>query len=258
MSVQELVIKYVSVQTEDNTFVLLEQEPPDVDVNYLTKLGLIKALYGMTFNSSLSITTENCGSSDGSYETVIYAYPYPQELPYRTGISWGNMDYDFIKDTISYVEIIQSDLKTELNPKYPILQITSYQWIGDVYNQDGIVIPSPNLQLINNVITLSSSVYGSLFINYKTVQHKYAVVVYPRESVDSNKLQSFAWATWERGNTVLDLSPPDGAEEGICQGSYNGPTSFSHVPSAPDYVEGENETKEFDYCTRECTSGCDE
>lgn len=254
MAVSLLVVNFsVPQQPESLDFVLLEQAPMEIDVNYLTKAGVIRFLASKLPNSTTTITT-NCGPSDGSYSSTVYAYPYPQELNYRIGISWGSMG-DRTMDIVTFTEIIQCDLQTTLKPKYPVLEIIDYDWVGDVYNAVGQAIEKPAITSIATGLTLSEPVYGSLVVAYRVVQHKYDIFVSSRGV--ENKLQSFSWAVWDGGNAMLELEPPDGAEDGICQGGSSGTSSIEKIPGAPDYVESHDETHHIDYCTMECTD-CDE
>ncbi|MBV5328491.1 MAG: hypothetical protein JZU65_12800 [Chlorobium sp.] len=254
MTQQALAISFSNpASSETDSFVLLEQEPIPIYTNYLTKAGVVRYLSAKL--SAQAYVSTNCGDFENGYPTTIYAYPYPQNLGYRLGISSGSIEARAMA-IVSFQEDLQCNLETTLKPKYPVLEIMQYDWVGEVYNRDGQAVAKPAVSVVANGLTLAEPVYGTLVVTYKVMQHSYPAYV-PKRGL-KNKLQSFAWAVWTGGNTMLELEPPDGAEDGTCQDSTaSGIGSIEHVPSGPDYVESHDETHHIDYCTMECTD-CDE
>jgi hypothetical protein len=238
---------------DTSAFVLLEQEAWDPYINYLTKAGVIGYLNARLFQAPALPAA--CSSADGSYSKTVFAYPSPANLPYRIGVAVGVIS-ERSMSILDYAEAIQCDLQTELTPKYPVLEIVRWEWVGDAYDRDGGVIAKPAVRISGKVLALDQPVYGTVLVVYKVVQHRYTVSISPRPGALENRLTAFAWAVWSGGNAVLEVKAPDGAEEGICQGSIN--TSSAHLedrpPGVPDSVPPEDETHAIDYCTREVIS----
>ena len=252
MTETALTLKFAApALPETGNFVLLEQEAWDPYINYLTKAGVIGYLNAKLFNAPQPAS--NCASADGSYTTTLYAYPSQADLTYAARVSWGVIG-DRMGGVVDYTEVIQCDLLTEIRPKYPAVSITRYEWIGDTYDREGSLIPKPEVTLGEQDLTLSQPVYGTLFVTYKVVQHRYPVAVSPRPEAVENKLTSFAYALWSGGNEFMELEAPDGAEGGECNGALKGGSSINFNegdPDNPGYVDGEDEIHEFDYCTGE-------
>lgn len=233
---------------ESGAFVLLEQEAWDPYINYLTKAGVIGYLNARLFNAPPPPAF--CSAPDGSYSKTVYAYPSPGALPYRIGVAVGVIS-ERSQSFLDYAEAIQCDLQTELTPKYPVQEITRWEWVGDAYDRDGAVIPKPAVRISGKGLALDQPVYGTVLVVYKVVQHRYTVSIKPRIGAQENRLTAFAWAVWSGGNTVIEVEAPDGAEEGVCQAGLD--TGSSHVEDMPDGVPGsvspDNETHDIDYCT---------
>ena len=62
-------------------FVLLEQEPWDPYVGYLTKLGVIAYLNALLFEGPEVLP--NCAYNGGMFSKAIYAYPSRPDLNYQ-------------------------------------------------------------------------------------------------------------------------------------------------------------------------------
>lgn len=251
MTAPSLVISFgAPVSPELDDFVLLEQEAWDPYVNYLTKAGVIGFLNARLFQAAP--VQENCSAADGSYAKTIYAYPSPAGLAYRLGCSHGSLGPREIS-ILDYTEAIQCNLQTELTLKYPPLSITSYDWVGDAYDETGTIIQRPAVTIRETALTLAMPVYGTLLVTYQVMQHRTQVEVTPRDGALENRLTSFAFAVWSGGNTAMELEPPDGAEEGVCGSSitYGSVHFTTGDPGVPDSVPPENETISIDYCTME-------
>ncbi|MFA6135482.1 MAG: hypothetical protein WC869_15830 [Phycisphaerae bacterium] len=233
---------------DTSAFVLLEQEAWDPYINYLTKAGVFAYLNARLFQAPAPPAF--CSAADGSYSKTVFAYPSPAALPYQIGVAVGVISECSIA-FLDYAEAIQCDLQAELTPKYPVQEITSYEWVGDAYDQNGAVIPRPAVRISGKALALSQPVYGTLLVVYKVIQHRYTVSITPRPGAKENRLTAFAWAVWNGGNTYLDVEAPSGAKGGVCQGSID--TGSAHMEEMPDGVPGsvspDNETHYIDYCT---------
>jgi len=244
MSTQLHSVNYSVQSKTSNDFVLLEQEPWDPYVGLLTKMGAISFLGKIMFNNKEPET--NCASDGNTYTNKVYAYPSREDLAYSMG--WVNADNTakLIKFPI-FTELIQCNLKQDLELKYPAMEIISAAWRGGSFSAEGDIVIPPNLTLTSKGITVSRRVYGSVIVRYKVYQHLYPFVVTKRKDAIENSFTAFAYAIWDGGNEFIELKAPEGAEDGKCN-NYAGIGNFTKDDPRPDHVDPEDQYIKIDYC----------
>jgi hypothetical protein len=130
-------------------------------------------------------------------------------------------------------------------------QIKSYTWKTVPYNSVGAETSEPTLFLDGQNIKLSAKVYGTVEVVYVTLQENLVVVInYNNEVVEGETLDPYLLCIWAGGNEALKIKFADGEEEIGCNNRYGGGSGIAEGgPYDPGYVDGEDETHEFDYCT---------
>ncbi len=232
-------------------FVLLEQQEWDKNVNRLTKLGVIGYLNNLLYGGT--DITENCSDAARGYH--VYAYPSRPDLNYSIGCSQGSLGPSRIEQLV-YSEIINCDLKTELTPRYPVMEIKTFGWIGDPLGLEGHVVERPELTLTPaNTLLISDPVYGSVLITYSLIRHARTLAINPLPGAVENALQCWIYALWPGGRRTLEYNFPEGDDlindaggVGVCQGSrtlYHGTINDSPTVKC---VTPEDEEKYSDYC----------
>jgi len=229
----------------NDDFVLLEQEPWDPYIGFLTKFGVYAFINSILFNEDEP--EDNCPPSILSRS--VYAYPSREDLNYRIGCSWGSLSARRV-EVIDYTEDVQVDIELELDLKYPAVSITRSSWVGDVYTADGEVInPTPQAIVTTDGVSLTEKVYGTLLVTYKVCRHVYGIRINPRVGAIENQLQSFVYACWDGGNTYMEMEIPDGSEDGGCNYKIDYNLHMPDSDDPPDHVDPENEYLDIDYCT---------
>ena len=241
MSSNTVEVTYVPSK-ENSNYVILEQDKWDANVNYLTKMGIVGYLNQLLFQDTPLET--NC--SDGIYR--VFAYPYPVDLNYLIGTTHGTLGYG-IHEEVEYTEIMQCNLSTSINLKYPSLGIVRFQWIGDAYNDLGDIVNTPTIDIKGQVVSISSPVYGSFFITYKVHRVTYTLSVLPLKEGVENLLQSFVYACWEQANVVMECRFPAGADTNTCNNSGIKNYNINVGPDNKKKCVGTMPKEEYvDYC----------
>ncbi len=229
----------------NDDFVLLEQEPWDLNTGYITHFGLYQYINGLMF--SANPPSPKCPDLT---PRMVYAYPSRPDLNYKFGCSWGTLGPRIIVDA-TFRETIQCNLEIELTTAYPPQEIVSWGWIGGAWTEDGEPIDYPVVETDGNKIILSSKVYGTLAVNYKVCRHKYALSITPRPTAIENRIQSHVYAIWDGGNEVLEIKHPEGTEEEACNYNIDYTMDFIDNRQPPTHVDPEDINVEVDYCTGE-------
>jgi len=245
MTETALTIKFTAPADQDGDFILLEQFKSDMEATALTKAGVYHFLNAKLFDRYSGPVTRPADP-----RKYVFAYPSPPELPYRFGMSWGTFGPLTVRDKIM-VEAIRCNLELVITPKYPVVTIHEWQWVGGVYDQKGtrIIRPVINRSDDGRSLILEDRVYGLLSIVYHVIQHEYLVNVPVRDEPAENKYPSYAYAVWDGGNTYLGLDPLPPVEGG--GGGGGTIIEDDDDKDDDDYIKGEDEIHEFDYCTGE-------
>ena len=228
----------------NDDFVLLEQDPWEPLLGYVTKFGVYATINSILFQEDEP--EPNCPHTiiDGN----VYAYPSREDLNYIIGCSWGSLSSRRVQ-TLEFSEEIQVDLELELGLKYPALEIVSSGWIGPVYTSEGdIVNPNPEATVTTDGASLPEKVYGTLIITYKVCRHTYDLNIQPRPDAKENQLQSFVYACWDGGNTYMEMDIPEGSETEECN-YRNAELDITPDDQPPDHIPPEDEYVDIDYCT---------
>lgn len=247
MSTQTHSVTFAEETKSNNDFVLLEQEPWDPYIGFLTKMGVIGFLNELLFKEPE--VQANCASDGSFYTNTLYAYPSRPNLSFKVG--WVNaiVPNHLIKFPL-YTEVIQCDMNLKATLKYPAMEIKSVGWVNEVYGETGEVTTKPNITIVSDGVKFSKKVYGSVLVTYKVCQHVFPFSVKRRTEAIENFFSAFAYAIWTGGNTFLELKAPEGAEEGECN-TYRGTGTFSgKEPNVPENVPSEDEYEDIDYCTQ--------
>jgi hypothetical protein len=244
-----LVIVSPDRSRDNDDFVLLEQEPWDPYVGFLTKLGVVAYLNKLLFQGP--DLAENCGWDGDTLSRQIFGYPSRRDLNYTAGCSHGTLGPRRVQE-VDYTEAIQCNLELEPELTYPALSVTRFAWVGDAYSPLGDVLARPAVTINANGIKIATKVYGTLLVTYKVCRHIYSIAIRPRVGATENKLQSFVYAVWSGGNTYLEVKPPAGAEDGECN-YYRGSGNFTSEPNKPQSVPADDQNIYIDYCTQEET-----
>lgn len=226
-------------------FVLVEQEEWGRNQGYLTKGHTYAWLSNRLFHSELALI--NCGSLDGSFAKYLFVYPSRADLQFTSGVSWGELQEPQVEE-LEYQETVQCDLQDTIKLKYPARQIKRYEWLGNAYSATGEVVPRPAVSISGGEISLAQRVYGSLQVQYLVHRLRCRYQASPRPEAVENKLQAFAYAVWPGSSTHIEIEPPDGAEQGLCNSSV-GSGSISGLPDVPSSVPPDNDHVYIDYCT---------
>ena len=233
----------ISNYRDTRDFVLLEQEPWDPYTGYITKFALYQFINHLMFQGKPP--EPKCPILA---PRTIYAYPSRPDLQYFADCSWGELGPRQVFE-LEFREVIQCNLKSELETRYPALSITNFSWVGGAWSRDGEALNQPNVQIDDKKIVLSQRVYGTLVVFYKVCVHKYSLSIKPRPGAIENKIQSHVYAIWNGGNKVIEIKHPDGTEDGECNYNIDYELDIPDDYQPPDHVDPEDEYADIDYCT---------
>jgi len=239
-----VTIAQPSRDRNNDDFVLLEQDPWEPLVGYITRFGLYQYLNSLLFFKEPP--EPKCPTIG---PRTVYAYPSRPDLNYRIGCTWGTLGPRRIVE-LDYHETIQCDLQTELTTKYPPLAITGWEWIGGAWSSEGEPLEHPAVTTDGGKILLSQPVYGTLAVNYRVCRHLYTLAIPSRPGALENTIQSHVYAVWDGGNVVMEIEWPEGLDEGLC--NYNHTSGIGDLIDdrrPPDHVDPEDEYIDVDYCT---------
>lgn len=232
--------------------VLLEQKEWLDTQNKVTYLDVVDAISDTLYGTEDSDIL--CESGSGSYTSVLYAYPDPNTLELEVGITYGVLGTGIVSvhDVVQYIQFRLSD---EEETQYPIYEYSSSEWLDKTYDSEGNPVSNPSRTVDGSVIKLSRAIYGTLKVVYSTYRYAYGLNIPEREEEVENRFQSVAWCRWSGGATLLELDPPDNAEENAFQANDCKWRSILKLnpddPYTPPTVEGADETTLIDYCSQE-------
>lgn len=168
---------------------------------------------------------------EGSYQTVIYIYPKNINVNYSLNTSFGSFGekeiQEFEKTQTIAIEGVSRLEAGEL--EYPFSDITSIEWIGDVYDLKGNAVyslellkypPNPPIPYpithgllsdwepsIADYWDLGKNVYGLLKITFNVYRHKYTLTAQAR-GVSDRDFSEVVYVRYENNITWLQLSAP--------------------------------------------------
>lgn len=240
---------------------VFEQEPWSPNMGYLTKVAAV-ALVGRILGFT-SDPAPFCGDDGEGYSKKIYAYPCPSDLRYDINISSGTIGGRVVElKEFSEEMRINYNLTNQL--RFCVSSLISYEWIGDTFDLKGQAVSKPTVTIDSGVVTVSKKIYGVLRIKYEVYRHVYEARVRPIITADENSLVCYIYAVWDGGNGYLEVDPPPGAEEKVCNnrrdfgtgipldgidGSEFGDTTIREPNGTPRCVRPQDETVEEDYCS---------
>lgn len=256
MEASSLVVNFAIQDTDvAESSVLLEQEAYDPNVGNITQLDLVEKLAEILYDADEPDV--DCGVDYNSeLYTNILAYPYPKDLNFDTGITYGDIE-EIIWSEVSVTDYISYELTTSSEAEYPIHEFISAEWIQPVFDGLGEVVapPTDGITVSNRTIDISEPVYGILKVNYLTARRIHLIHIDPREDAIENVYQSWLYARWEGGVELTEIDAPDNAEENYLNNSTcEGGDSVIFEPPDPPGVpiaRPVNHSYTIDYCTRE-------
>jgi len=248
MAIFNLLIPYISPLAREYGGVMLEQEPWDPNMGYLTKAGAVAYLNALLFGDPEEDLIENCGAD---VQSTVYAYPEPSNLQYSIAITHGVLG-EAREEILEYAEVIQVQQETDINLQYPTTNVISAEWLTDAFNLDGDTLPTPDIIISGGSVAVESRVDGSLYVIYEVFRHIYSVAVPEREDAEENNYQSHIYAVWAGGNNVIEYDLPADLEDGgSCNNFVGSGVVFPPDEPEPPRAYPEDQQKYTDYCTGE-------
>lgn len=231
---------------------ILEQEEWNDNINHFTTMDLIDQVEDSLYETVYS--NYECGVEDGTFVTALFVYPYDTNLAYNLKVTWGDLSDSSISEII-VKESINFSITRELELKYPVRSIVSYNWYAGVWDGEGNPLVEPNISFDGQKVITDQDVYGSLRVVYKTERHTYRVEIQAREDVVENFFTSVAYAWWDGGITMLEIESPVNAEDDYFKGlTCRNRSIVSTTKDDPDWqpptADSEDETINIDYCTQ--------
>lgn len=190
---------------------VLEQEKWDACKGVPTKIDLLNEITKSIYNDTDSANVD-CVVENGSFSTAIMVYPYDPNLNYDIGVTHGTFREMSIVE-VEVNELVRFSLDNESKTKYPVQTLISFSWYTDVYDEKGILQLKPNLSVINSIVKSSKKIYGTAKVKYKTLRHLRILDITAREEDIENVYQSVVYTNWDGGVKMLEVEPPEGAEE---------------------------------------------
>jgi len=254
MTDASLVIQFTGKTDRDRSVKLEHFEffpylPPQLPV---TRARLFFWLQGKLFDES-----DMPRMTAGGGKRWILAYPNPPDLPYRLGMSYGSHGEQILMSTgVWYSETILCSMDPEIIPKQYVVEIYSWRWIGQAYDSKGVPIdPAPFTRLSEDGkrLFVDIKVYGLIAVSYRYIYHAYLMALPdpPRQEDPDEQYVSYAYAAWEGGNTYLGLGPDKPLDVGGGFGDTDIEDDDEDDDDDDEYIKGEDEIHEFDYCTGE-------
>jgi hypothetical protein len=197
----------------DEPMLILEQEPWRAASGYITLANMVRevaaTLYG---EDALGATQVNCDRDGLNVYADIYAYPRDVFVQYQILTSHGHLAGGAIQTPLMD-EILQFQLDTEQQVKYPVQEIASLTWLT-AYDQDGNPLVAPDVLVVGRTVTSSAPVYGSLRIRYTTRRYMHTLTMAPRPDAEENWYSAVIMGLPADGEPVfLTFEPPPTAEE---------------------------------------------
>ncbi len=208
MSEQTLAVNFsLPSRGDQEDYILIEQEPWPKDVGRTTVLQGLTAMSAILF--ATPFPSVNCGGDSIGFNTPIYVYPSRMSLiytfyMYNGEYNPGVMSFDYRE------EMKQCGLVDSIELDYPPLATPSLQWIGDCYDDRGVITSKPLITVIDRTISFSKRVYGSFRARYRVYRKIYNVRVESRDDSIENNFDSIAYCVWNGGIAWEKCKPPSG------------------------------------------------
>lgn len=152
-------------------------------------------------------------NDDGSFDTIIYVFT--NDPFYELIASNGTFDSDVSRVDVKKEDSVPTNLTVNYTFKYEVDDLLLAEWEGNLYNELGEIIPSPDIIFDKNTNTISWDipVYGSIrySILVKAYEHKLNVPIIP-DSTD-NKHASNILAFQNKKVVQLSVQPPDSSTD---------------------------------------------
>lgn len=197
----------------------------------------------------------NCNlNADGELVATVYAYPSPSNLNFNTRLTHGRITGRQVR-TESFEEIILFRISDEERTSYPVSSMQSYRWLGDIYDENGAVVNTPNTSYSNNYFNLSQKIYGSLLVKYNVRRHIFDIAIPENEDEEDNKWDSVVYATFNGGVSWVEVR---GEESNSLSGTECETSVGSVVDSDDDDDDDEGSASgrytKIDYCSQDIIS----
>ena len=236
----------------DDSYLIIEQEPWAKGVGKVTRLDLVRALESVIFAEESEVEID-CGLDDGgsSYTTLVYVYPSPESLAFNVGLTNGTLSEPTLVE-LQVKEAVDFSLTDQGELTYPVKNVISSAWAADVWDAAGSVVSASPPVVDGQTAEVDEVIYGTAYIEYTTLRYVYAVQVFARDEDPENVFQSVFYAWWNGGIEMLEIDAPDGAEHSYtydvrCDGGSNviiDPDDDEDPPRAVPV----NKTITLDYC----------
>jgi hypothetical protein len=232
------------------------QKPWESKTGLLTKAKFYTAVNSL-LQGSIFENPIDCGfNSDGSLTSTIYVYLEDSDFPYVLKTSYGVLGSKY-GENAAHEEIIQFSFSDSATLEFtPVTGSISYEWIGSTYSLDGEIVNAPTIAIDSKKVSLSSSVYGSLKVNYTAFRHVYTLTAYPREDTEENIFSAVVYSLYEGGIEWLSLTEPPNADDIALNSNCGWRVIDPDDGADPDefrlpIVEPSSITWIYDYCSQE-------
>lgn len=222
----------------------------------VTRLDLVKALASRLYGGQAPKV--DCGLRDGEFATAVLVFPYDPAMAYEIGVTWGRLSPPVISE-VEVDEILQFSLADRVETKYPVQDLVGLDPIDTCWDETGGVIQdTPAAVWDGSAVTLDRKIYGSLRIRYITIRHSRTLHIPAREDIDRDFFQSVAWAAWNGGAKLLDLTVPKvryANDDGCAYRLLD--HWIVNIPDEeirPPTTDGVDRTVRIDYCSQKVIS----
>ena len=195
-----------------------------------------------------------CGKdADGGFVATIWVYKSSQDLQYNLVASWGDFLGGPTTELADKEGSFSFQLETTVQIGEYVESLTSVEWEGDVYDQDGAVIYPEVPTLVENTLVTPEPVYGVVRAKYKVWRDAWMLQVLPKPDAEENEFQSTVFAFYgDKQVETITVSPPDRID--LCDEAVN--------VCIGDCDEGEEEEGSksvkfvvYDYCSGDIIEG---
>ena len=172
----------------DGDIVKIEQGPwPDYDIKTRNS-DIASWMMNFLWGSSYTIKTECAYQDDENdpslppwFDTNVYVYNYTS-TDYGLQVSHGSLSAGVLAYP-EFVELIAVNFDGQVKVDYPIDNLISATWQGDVFNEHGVVIPNAPAVVFNgNVAHVDPDIYGFVEVKYISRRTEYVLTVPARKN----------------------------------------------------------------------------
>jgi len=247
MPTASAITSFVRRPRPESRGLVLEQAPWPKGTGRVSKLQIILAAAASLFG--LEPPEIDCGVDGDGFHTAVYAYPYDPGMAYRCGVTHGTLAKP-VRAEVTIRDQVSFALATEAALKYPLRELVSIEWMAEVWSADGAVVANPALTVDSENVRSGAPIYGTAEVVYITLRDTHGLTVPPRDDAVENVFQSVFWAAWDGGVKLLEIEPPEGAEEDFAADiACTGGSILQTPPDEPDLPEPTRDrTITLDYC----------